>query len=134
MNQLILVKIIGFEGFNKLFEETRVGAGFDFDRLLLALKGEMGFHRLLQKRLWQPNNEAAVLFFVFQLPQNVALLSKFFGPPVSINLGFKIFTVYPRQSPIAIVIVQKRSNKITMRIVTRKDYVIAQDLKVVAML
>ena len=42
MNQLILVKIIGFERFNKLFEETRVGAGFDLDRLLLAMKGEMG--------------------------------------------------------------------------------------------
>ena len=42
MNQLILIKIISFEGFNKLFEEARVGAGFDFDRLLLALKGEMG--------------------------------------------------------------------------------------------
>jgi hypothetical protein len=96
VNQLILVKIIGFEGFNKLFEETRVGAGFDLDRLLLASKSEVGFHRLLQKRLWQPNNEAAVLFFVSQLPQNLALLSKFFGPPVSINLGFKVFTVYPR--------------------------------------
>ena len=44
MNQLILVKIIGFEGFNKLSEETRVGAGFDLDRLLLAMKGKMGFH------------------------------------------------------------------------------------------
>ena len=43
MNQLILIKIIGFEGFNKLFEETRVGAGFDFDRLLLAMKSEVGF-------------------------------------------------------------------------------------------
>ena len=43
MNQLILIKIISFEGFNKLFEEARVGAGFDFDRLLLAMKGEMGF-------------------------------------------------------------------------------------------
>ena len=42
MNQLILVKIIGFEGFNKLFEETRVGAGFDLDRLLQAMEGEVG--------------------------------------------------------------------------------------------
>jgi hypothetical protein len=42
VNQLILIKIIGFEGFNKLFEQTRVGAGFDLDRLLLAMKGEMG--------------------------------------------------------------------------------------------
>ena len=43
MNQLILIKIIGFEYFNNLFEETRVGAGFDLDRLLLAMKGEMGY-------------------------------------------------------------------------------------------
>jgi len=43
VNQLILVKIIGFKGFNKLFQEARVGTGFDLDRLLLAMKCEVGF-------------------------------------------------------------------------------------------